>query len=295
VIIVSSARAGLDLALRMLLEPGDRVWHEEPGYNGARAAILGQGLDIYPVAVDTHGLNVAQGIQHAGDARLVYVTPSHHYPTGATLALERRLELLEWARAGSAWILEDDYDSEFRYNNRPIAALQGLAVEEHVIYLGSFAKTLFPGLKIAYLVVPDGFSRSFIQAVRHTGQEPSLPLQAALCDFFEKGYFSRHIRRMRTLYAERRAALISAIDRHLGAAVTLLPSEGGLQLAILLPHGLSDKQLSAAAATRGITAQPLSDYFINTPQPQGFVLGFAATPAGLIDSALAKLAALIRA
>jgi GntR family transcriptional regulator/MocR family aminotransferase len=168
-------------------------------------------------------------------------------------------------------------------------------VEEHVIYLGSFAKTLFPGLKIAYLVVPDGFSRSFIQAVRQTGQEPSLPLQAALCDFIEKGYFSRHIRRMRAVYAERRATLIDAIARYLGTTVTLLPSEGGLQLAILLANGLSDKQLSVTAARQGITAQPLSDYFINTPQPQGFVLGFAATPAELIDSALAKLAAIIRA
>ena len=293
VIIVSSAQAGLDLALRMLLDEGDEVWHEEPGYLGARAAMLGQALQINPIAVDTYGIDIGLGIQQAPDAKLIYVTPSHQYPTGVTLTLERRLELLNWAQAQQTWIIEDDYDSEFRYSNRPIAALQGLDHSERVIYLGSFSKTLFPGLKIAYLVVPRDFSDAFSQAVRHTGQEPPLPVQAALYDFIEKGYFSRHIRHMRTLYSERRLVLKEALKKYLDEAVEIMPSEGGLQLAVSLPNLISDKQVSLKAAEQGITAQALSDYYIAEDAPQGFLLGFAATPTEQIDTAMNRLVQII--
>lgn len=290
VIIVSSAQAGLDLALRMLLDATDAVWHEEPGYLGARAAMLGQALKINPVAVDDCGVDISRGIQQAPDAKLVYVTPSHQYPTGATLTLERRLELLNWAQHQQAWIIEDDYDSEFRYSNRPIAALQGLDKAERVIYLGSFSKTLFPGLRIAYLVVSRDLADAFTQAVRHTGHEPPLPVQAALYDFIEKGYFSRHIRHMRTLYSERRLVLIDALEKHLGEAVEIMPAEGGLQLAVVLPGLKSDRQASLKAAEQGITAQALSEYYIAEDPPQGFLLGFAATPAEQIDAAMDRLA-----
>ena len=293
VIIVSSAQAGLDLALRMLLDEGDEVWHEEPGYLGARAAMLGQALKINLIAVDAAGVNVSLGLQQAPDAKLIYVTPSHQYPTGATLTLERRLELLNWAQEQPAWIIEDDYDSEFRYNNRPIAALQGLDNSERVIYLGSFSKTLFPGLRIAYLVVPHNLSDAFSQAVRNTGQEPPLPVQAALYDFIEKGYFSRHIRHMRTLYSERRLVLKQALKKYLGEAVEIMPSEGGLQLAVVLPNLKSDNQVSLKAAEHGITAQALSDYYMAENSPQGFLLGFAATPVEQIDAATSKLARII--
>lgn len=293
VVIVSSAQAGLDLVLRMLLDEGAEVWHEEPGYLGARAAMLGRALKIHPVAVDQSGLNINTGIQQAAKPRLIYLTPSHQYPTGATLSLERRLELLNWAKEQQIWIIEDDYDSEFRYQHRPIAALQGLDNDERVIYLGSFSKTLFAGLKIAYLVVPNDLSSAFVRAVRHTGQEPSLPLQAALYDFIDRGYFSRHIRQMRTLYAERRQTLTQALVKHLGETAQILPSQGGLQLAVKVAGIRSDKQISRHAAEQAMTAQALSDYYMTQNPPQGFLLGFAATASELIDDATAKLARII--
>ncbi|SRR6266851_6959096 len=202
VIIVAGSQGGLDLAARLLLDPGDAAWIEDPGSLAARGALLGAGARLVPVPVDREGLVVAAGIARCPHARLAFVAPSHQAPLGVTLSLARRLALLQWARQQSAWILEDDYDSEYRYAGRPLEALQGLDNANRVIYIGTFSKVLFPALRLGYLVVPSELGEVFIAARRFVDRHVSALEQVALADFMLEGHFTRHLRRMRTLYAE---------------------------------------------------------------------------------------------
>ncbi|MCH9673220.1 MAG: PLP-dependent aminotransferase family protein [Gammaproteobacteria bacterium] len=236
VLVTTSAQASLDLAARMLTDPGQHAWMESPGYGGARASFSGAGLIIHPIEVDADGACVAQLKTGAmsDQLRIGYITPSHQYPTGHTLSLQRRLDVLDWSASSQGWILEDDYDSEFRYANAPIAAVQGLANHSRVIYVGSFSKTLFPGLRVAYMVVPTALANEFRQALRQTGQEPPLVNQAALHDFIEQGYFARHIRHVRTVYSQRRTALLKAMEEHLSSFGAPIVADGGLQLTFAL-------------------------------------------------------------
>ncbi len=216
IVILTSTQQALDLTARLLLDAGDPVWLEEPGYLGARAALQGAGASVVPVPVDGDGLTVEAGIAQAPAARIAYVTPSHQYPTGVTMSLGRRLALLEWAARAPAWVIEDDYDSEFRYGGRPFAAMQGLDAGGRVIYTGTFNKILFPALRLAYVVVPDGLVDAFAAARTIVdGCSPSF-MQAVVADFIVAGYLSSHIRRMRALYHERRDVLLEAIAEHLG-------------------------------------------------------------------------------
>ena len=228
VIVVTGAQHGLELVCRLLLDPGDVAWMEEPGYPGARGALVAAGARIRPIPVDAQGLNVEVGERRARDARLAYVTPSHQFPLGVPMSLPRRLALLAWARAARAWIIEDDYDSEFRFGTRPIPCLHGLDVDGRVIYVGSFSKTLFPALRLGFLIVPPDLRDAVLAARRAADIHRATMDQAVLADFMTGGHFERHLRRMRTEYRARRDALADAAARHCRGALQLRPVATGL-------------------------------------------------------------------
>ena len=227
VVIVAGSQQALDLAARVLLDPGDAVWIEEPGYLGARAALAAAGAKLVPVPVDAEGLDVAAGVALQRAAAMAYVSPSHQYPLGVTMSLSRRLALLEWARAAGAWVLEDDYDSEYRYAGRPLAALQGLDGDGRVIYLGTFSKVMLPSLRLGYLVLPPDLVDAFVAARAIADRHSPSVEQAALADFIVDGQLDRHIRRMRMLYAERQAALVDAAKRELAGVLDVPASDAG--------------------------------------------------------------------
>ena len=290
VIVTAGAQGALDLAARMVIDPGDRVWVEEPGYLGARGAFLGAGARLVPVPVDADGLDIEAGIAAEENPRLIYVTPSHQFLLGVTLSLQRRLSLLEFARKASAWIIEDDYDSEYRYTGRPIASLQGLDRSARTLYMGTFAKTLFPALRVGYLIVPDALVDPFSAAIRISGHTPPAAIQAALADFMGEGHFGAHIRRMLGVYAERRACLLAALDGELSDFLVASPSEGGIQIAGLLRGGLDDKDAAKAAAENGIRTTPLSTYYLGASKAHGLHLGYAAIPEPTIRKSANRLA-----
>jgi GntR family transcriptional regulator/MocR family aminotransferase len=297
VIVVAGAQQGIALAARLLLDREDPVWIEEPGYQGARGALLAAGAQLYPIPVDQEGLAVEIGVSYCPAARLVYITPSHQYPVGVTMSLARRLALLKWAGATGAWILEDDYDSEYRYAGRPLAALQGLDQTGCVIYIGTFSKVMFPGLRLGYLVVPQNLVDAFTAVAAVESRCPSFLDQAVLTDFINEGHLARHIRRMRTLYAERQATLIEAVQERLAGLLEINPAETGLHLLGWLASGLEGDLVSQQLLHQRVEAPSLSGYSINPPQREGLVLGYAAVSPGDIragvrqmESVLTKLA-----
>ena len=298
VFITSGTQHGLDLIARVLLDPGDRVWLEEPGYTGLRGPLIAAAAELVPVPVDAEGLSVAAGLARAPEARMVVVTPSHHYPLGVTMSLTRRLELLAWARDHGAWVVEDDYDSEFRYDGRPLAALQGLDEDGRVLYLGTFTKTLFPTLRVGYLVVPPGLVEPLARARAAIEDQPAATVQPALAAFFEEGHFAAHVRRMRKLYATRQEVLLEAAGRELAGLVRLAPDNAGMHLVGALEPALTarldDQTASAVAAELGITVPALSGYFMEEVRRQGLLFGYAGVPEGEIRSAVAQLAKALR-
>jgi GntR family transcriptional regulator/MocR family aminotransferase len=287
VLIVSGAQQAVDLTARALLEPGDTVWMEEPGFGGTRGALIAAGAALVPVPVDDEGLSVAAGRNLAPDARMAFVSPSHQYPLGVTMTLRRRLELLDWARSADAFVLEDDYDSEYRYAGRPLAAMQGLDEDGRILYVGSFSKVMFPGLRIGYVVVPKPLVDGFRSIRTLLDSHPSMIPQAALADFIDDGYLTAHIRRMRALYAERQAALLDAIPPGL---LDLSPHESGMHLVGFLPDGCDDVALSRKAAEAGIVAPPLSAYYRGGAVRRGLLLGYAGVPEKEIRATAARLA-----
>ena len=309
VVITCGAQQGLDLAARILLDPGDRVWIEEPGYPGLRGPLIAAGARLVPLGVDAAGLSLAEGRKRAPDARLAVVTPSHQYPLGVTMSLARRLELLDWAHATGAWIIEDDYDSEFRYAGRPLAALQGLEADRpggrRVIYVGTFSKILFASLRLGYLVVPPALVEPFGRARAALDDHPSALAQPALAAFIEGGHFAAHVRRMRLLYGARRACLLAAAERHLAGLLEIEPDAAGLHvLARLTPElaaRLDDTAAEARAAAVGLITPALASYFLGrAPAPgssgerargrQGLLLGYAAFAEAEIETGIATLA-----
>jgi GntR family transcriptional regulator/MocR family aminotransferase len=276
IIIVAGSQQALDLATRVLLDIGDRAWIEDPGYLGARGALTSAGAEIVPVPVDGEGLDMTAGISQCPDARLVYITPSHQFPLGVTMSLPRRLALLEWAHRTGAWILEDDYDSEYRYTGRPLPALQGLDSENRTIYLGTLSKTLFPSLRLGYMVVPPDLIAPFVAAKALADRHAPSIEQAVLADFIAQGHFVRHVRRTRVLYAERQATLVEAVERELSGLLELEPAEAGMHLVARLPHNIDDQLVSAKAAEYGVEAPALSTYGVAPLRPRGLILGYAA-------------------
>jgi GntR family transcriptional regulator/MocR family aminotransferase len=295
VLVLTGSQQGLDLIARILLDPGDKAWIEEPGYISARAALQGAGIHLLPVPVDGDGLDVAAGSARGPDERLVYVTPSHQYPLGVTMSLPRRLALLEWARRADAWVVEDDYDSEFRYAGRPLAALQGLDRDGRVLYLGTFSKTLFPSLRLGYLVVPPDLVEPFAAARAAVDRQTATLTQAVVADFIHEGHFLRHIRRMRTLYRERQETLLRAAGRELSGLIEVGPCETGLHLVGWLYRSLADQQISQAAAQAGVEAPPLSSYRMEHGERGGLLLGYAGSEPRQIRDAVRRLGSALRA
>lgn len=274
VFIVNGSQHAMQIAALALLDPGDRVWMEEPGYWLAQRTLKLAGARIVPVPVDDEGLNVAAGKRLARTARLAFVTPSHQFPLGTTMSLARRLQLLEWARTQGSWIIEDDYDSEYRYESRPIPSLQGLDTDARVIYVGTFSKVLFPSLRTGYMVVPTDLWARFI-AVRQTidvGQNDLT--QAILTEFIDEGHFSRHIRRMRALYGERRSILETSLRKHFDGELEILGEPCGLHLTARLLKKARDLDIAKRAAERDLWIWPLSVAYLGTATMQGLMLGF---------------------
>ncbi|PTL84607.1 PLP-dependent aminotransferase family protein [Vitiosangium sp. GDMCC 1.1324] len=294
VLIVSSTQQALDLVSRLLLEEGDAVWMEEPGYLGARAAFSSVGARLVPVPVDEEGLRVDAGLTRAPKARLAYVTPSYQYPLGLTMSFARRLALLEWARASGAWVVEDDYDSEFRYTSRPLAAMQGLDDSGRVLYVGTFNKVMFPSLRLAYLVVPEPLVEPFRRAKSLADGHTPLLSQAAMADFMERGHFTAHLRQMRLLYAERREALLDALRRHAGDRFQHVGSvEAGMHVAVKLAGRGDDVALVERAAGRGLDTRPLSAHYLGRKRASGLVLGFSGVGPAALRAAAASLVSVL--
>jgi GntR family transcriptional regulator/MocR family aminotransferase len=292
VIIVSGAQMGLSLAARVLLNPGDHVWIEDPGYPNAIAAMLSTGARLVPIPVDEDGLVVSSGESLCRNAKMAFVTPSHQFPTGVTMTLERRLALLDWAKREQAWIIEDDYDSEFRYVGRPLAALQGLDEHDRVIYLGTFSKVLFPALRLGYLVVPRGLVETFTKARRVLDGHSSPLMQAVVSEFIEEGHFLRHIRKMRALYTERRTILSEELRKRLGGVIDPISSHGGMHLVANVAAPYNDQALSQQAVSKRLVVPALSSYCM-TANRKGLLFGFAAVNQREIRNAIARLAAIV--
>ncbi|MEO5821079.1 MAG: PLP-dependent aminotransferase family protein [Vicinamibacteraceae bacterium] len=296
VIVVAGAQQGLELICRVLLDPDDTAWLEEPGYPGARAALAGAGARIVPVPVDGDGLDVAAGIRWAPKARLAYVTPSHQFPLGVAMTLPRRLALLAWARRARAWIVEDDYDCGFHFGSQPIPCLQGLDADGRVIYVGTFSKTLFPALRLGYVIVPSDLAHSLATARGASGFHPPVLDQGVLADLMDAGIFERHLRRMRREYRRRLDALSDAAARHGRGLFTLRPVTTGLH-AIVDLHGVDDQAAFREALAHGVEVMPLSTYYLDRRRAQrrSLVLGFGSVRPELLDGGMATLAAAIKA
>ncbi|OQW54369.1 MAG: GntR family transcriptional regulator [Proteobacteria bacterium SG_bin9] len=289
VIVVAGAQQGIDLAIRVLVDEGQKAWIEDPGYPTAYGALISAGATPVPVPVDDEGLNVESGKRLAPDARLAYVTPSHQFPMGVTMSLRRRLELLDWAAQARAWIIEDDYSSEYRYAGRPLAALQGLDRDQRVIYLGTFSKVMFPALRLAYLIVPRDLIPAFLVTRFFASRHPPRLEQATLARFIAEGHFARHVRRMRSLYARRQAALVAASQRQLAGLIDVQPAEAGLHLLGHLPRGVSDRRLSQKLADAGIDAPALSSFAIKRKLPPALILGYSGAGERTLKQGVVKL------
>jgi GntR family transcriptional regulator/MocR family aminotransferase len=289
ILVTTGSQQALQISAQVLLDPKDRMWMEEPGYPGARQAFITVGAELIPVPVDHDGMNVAEITRRGRNARAVYVTPSHQYPMGMTMGATRRMLLLNWAARSGAWIIEDDYDSEYRFGSRPIASLQGLDTDGRVIYIGTFSKVMFPALRLGYVVVPKDLVHAFSAARDAADIFSSTLYQAVMTDFIHEGHFARHIRRMRMLYMERRRALVKAIHIQMGDMLEVIGAEAGMHLVALLPPGANDVVVSRKAAQMGVSAMPLSTCYLTPPARSGLILGYGGTNAHQIRDGVRKL------
>ena len=291
IVIVPGSQGALDLAVRVLVNVGDPVWMEDPGYLGGRGALLGAGARIVPVPVDEEGLLVEVGIARESQARLVYLTPSHQFPLGVTMSLTRRKALLEWAERADAYILEDDYDSEYRFTGRPLPALQGLDNNGRVIYIGTFSKVLFPACRIGYLVVPPQLINAFLTVRVQMGVHSPILEQAVLADFMAEGHFARHVRRMRYLYSERRNVFLEAARQ---LPLEIQSPETGTHCVGWLPDGWDDLDLARYAAAHDIELWPVSLFSIEPSPRKGVILGYGAYRTEILIDAVQRLGAILR-
>ena len=291
VIVVSGVQQGLDLLARLLLKQGDSIWMEDPGYFGATIAFGGAGAQLIAVPVDEQGLSVSAGLRMCPSAKGAYVTPGHQFPLGMTMSLERRLALLNWASDTGAFIIEDDYDSEYRFEGRPVPAMQSLDRNSNVIFVGSFNKLLFPSLRIGYVVLPPSLVDHFSAFRYRTDFHNPSSDQAVLCDFIADGHLGRHLRRMRDLYAGRLAALNDGAKRYLRGLLETSDVRAGLYTAAFLKNGMTSRQAEKAAATCDIEVVALDRYTLQSPDPKGVLLGFAAFDEKTIRAGLVKLSA----
>ncbi|MGH6641722.1 MAG: PLP-dependent aminotransferase family protein [Bradyrhizobium sp.] len=295
IVVTAGTQQAIDIVIRILPNRDKEVWVEDPGYPLTREALLAAGATVRPIPVDAQGIDVRAGIASAPNARAVFVTPSHQFPTGVVLAMARRLELLAWAREKRAWIVEDDYASEFRYSGRPLASLQGLDEGERVIYVGTLNKALFPGLRLGYAVVPHELLRAFVAARYLMDRQPSTISQAVVTAFMEQGHFAAHIRRMRLLYRDQRDELVAALQRRLGADLTVKAPDQGMHLVAFTRRGLSDTAIERAGREHGVVVRPMSRLYVAAPPRSALVLGFSGHPRPTIIPAVERLARAVEA
>jgi GntR family transcriptional regulator/MocR family aminotransferase len=289
VIIVNGSAQGIDLCVRLLLEPGDEVAIENPGYHGAHRIFAGYGARLRPARIDENGI-VLRDL--GKKARLVYVTPSHQFPTGVAMSLTRRLELIEWSRRHNAVVIEDDYDSEYRYSGPPLPALQGLAAGVAVIYIGTFSKVMFPSLRIGYVIAPTSLVARLRRAKWLADRQTPVPEQAALADFIAEGHLERHIRRMRRIYGDRRDALVESLERHFGDRVQIRGDAAGMHVLVrFLDHGEKIAERAAAAKVQLISSAAC---YLTEPPRGEFILGFSSIGERSIREGIRRLAESIR-
>lgn len=300
IVITSGSQQGLYLLSQLLLAPGDKVWVESPGYQGACAPFVAAGAQVCAVPVDAQGMDVAFAAARYPDAKLVFATPSHQLPLGVTMTLQRRLELLRWAATHQAWIIEDDYDSEYRYTGPPLASLQGLDRADCTLYVGTLSKVLFPGLRLGYVVVPPALVEPLVHAKAVIDRHNAIVPQMVMADFMAAGHFGRHIKRSREAYAERRQALLDGIAAHLSGELDCGPSDSGLDLCVHFRRSLDEQMVVQAGARQGIELRPLAYYANPAATPEcatrpGLVLGFSALSVPEIAHGVQVLARVLRA
>lgn len=294
VVITNGTQQALDLIGRIFLEKKDEVLIEDPCYLGARNIFAATGARIVPVPLDGEGFDLERAKKKSSRARLVYVTPSHQYPLGITMSLKRRLNLLEWAGKNDAFVVEDDYDSEYRYAGRPLASLQGLDRDGRVIYLGTFSKTIFPALRLGYMVVPTDLIEMFTAARAMTDLHSPTVEQAILAEFLADGHFSRHVRRMRGIYAKRQQILVEESMKHLKGLLEIAPDESGMNLIGWLPEGVSDRSVANRAKAMDMRISPISALCLDEKLPGGLLLGYTAFDEKQIKRAVKKLTTVIK-
>ena len=290
IVVTAGTQHAIDLVIRVLHQSDLQAWVEDPGYSLTRQALIAAGVKTRAIPVDGHGVDVGAGIRSAPKARAVFVTPSHQFPTGVVLSMARRLELLNWARENKAWVIEDDYASEFRYGGRALASLQGLDDSERVIYIGTLNKALFPGLRLGYAVVPPALLKNFIGTRYLVDRQPSSLAQAVVADFIEEGHFAAHLRRMRLQYEDQRDVLVAALRQRLGDEMTVEPPDQGMHLVAYLRRGLSDVAIERAAREHGVIVRAMSKLYVATPPRSALVMGFSGYPSQMIPPAVARLA-----
>jgi GntR family transcriptional regulator/MocR family aminotransferase len=298
VFITDGTQGSLDLCARAFADAGDKAWIENPGYGGALAAFRAAQLSVIGIPTDADGIAPQASDWRRHRPKLIYTTPSHQYPTGSVLALERRIALIEHARTAGALIIEDDYDSEFRHDGPPLAAMQGLAPDAPVLYLGTFSKTMFPALRIGFMVVPAALAAPLRALLVGSAPRGRSAEQRALAEFLRGGHFALHLRRMRRLYRQRRDALVRALEQHLGDVATVHGASAGMHLALQLNDGrFDDAAVAARALEHGIVAHALSVHATGARANgwNGFLLGYAQVPVGEVDAMVRKLAALVKA
>jgi GntR family transcriptional regulator/MocR family aminotransferase len=293
IVVTSGTQQGLSLAARVLLDPGDQAWVEDPCYRAAIDILRAAEARIVPVAVDAQGLDIAAAPQQGGPPRLVYTTPSRQYPLGMAMPLARRMALLAWAEMAGAWIIEDDYESEFQKPAQMLPSLQGLDRAGRVIYLGTFSKLLFPALRLGYAVLPEDLVAPFTAARHLADRQSSSLLQALMAEFMLGGHFARHLRLMRGVYAGRQAFLAEQAARHLGGLLEIRPQGCGMYLTATLPADRSDRAVAEALAAADVGVLPLSALTLAAPRPPALILGYAGHSEAAIARAVERMAAVL--
>lgn len=291
VLVVTGTQQAISLATRVLTEPGDICWIEEPGYLSARNALLMANLNLVLAPVDTEGMMVEEAIATLPIPKLIYVTPSHQHPLGGTMNEARRRALIEYAEDVGAWIIEDDYDNDFAAAGSPVICLQGLDRFDRVIYLGTFNKTMFPSLRLGFAIVPSDLVQAFCTARDYTDGPPSTLMQAALGDFMTSGAYSSHVRRLRKVYERRRAAMVTAVKEHL-PELNIGVHDRGLHFVVYLPNDVNDVAGAIQLAKEDIVVRPLSVFYLGEVSQKGFLLGSACVPEAQIPGAVRQLAAI---
>lgn len=294
IVVTTGTQQSLGMAARLLLDSGDQAWVEDPCYPSARDILQATGAKLVPIPVDERGLNIPAALMQSGAPRVIYVTPSHHFPLGGILPISRRLQLLECANKHGSWILEDDYDSEFHYDGRAVSSLQGLDSSGRVIYLGTFSKVLFPAFRLGYMVLPEDLVETFVGFKQLYHRRTSVLLETIAASFINEGHFARHLKRMRQVYAEELNYLLALLEEQLPSHITVQPASRGMHLILWLPQDWSDKAVAEALSEAGVSSRPLSSMSFSNQRPPALVLGYTGYPKSVVQQAVSRMVGVFR-